>query len=567
MQYETQVRNSRILLVDDLIANVSLLENILNRLAYKQIRNLTDPLQVAAMVAEWKPDIIVLDLAMPHLNGFKVMEQLRNQISKEDWIPILVLTADTDPGTKRKALAAGATEFLAKPFDSSEIVLRIRNLLLMRILRAELQNQNGILEERVATRTRSLSERTEQLEQALAELKTTQQQVVQQERFRAFGEMAGGVAHDFNNVLMCVIGYTDLLLGDPTILQEPETVREFLKTMNTAGHDASQIVARLRNFYRPREASEIFTAIDLNTLVKEVAPLTQPKWKTQALSTGRVIELEFDLATLPSVMCNPADMREVLVNLIFNAVDAMPNGGTITLRTRCENGVVSIGVCDAGTGMSDEVRERCMEPFFSTKGDHGTGLGLSMVFGIIKRHEGTIDIESELEKGTTFWIRLKSSNEALERTELEEIGVQRSLHVLAVDDEPMARDLVTRYLNADGHSVVVANNGEAAWEKFQTEKFDLLITDHAMPGMTGIQLSAAVKSAAANQPIIMLTSLSDPIFEAGEKPASVDKLLNKAISQKGLRHAICEVMREAEAIRDAAAIRDPEEVREAEAVH
>lgn len=567
MQYETQVRNSRILLVDDLIANVSLLENILNRLAYKQIRNLTDPLQVAAMVAEWKPDIIVLDLAMPHLNGFKVMEQLRNQISKEDWIPILVLTADTDPGTKRKALAAGATEFLAKPFDSSEIVLRIRNLLLMRILRAELQNQNGILEERVATRTRSLSERTEQLEQALAELKTTQQQVVQQERFRAFGEMAGGVAHDFNNVLMCVIGYTDLLLGDPTILQEPETVREFLKTMNTAGHDASQIVARLRNFYRPREASEIFTAIDLNTLVKEVAPLTQPKWKTQALSTGRVIELEFDLATLPSVMCNPADMREVLVNLIFNAVDAMPNGGTITLRTRCENGVVSIGVCDAGTGMSDEVRERCMEPFFSTKGDHGTGLGLSMVFGIIKRHEGTIDIESELEKGTTFWIRLKSSNEALERTELEEIGVQRSLHVLAVDDEPMARDLVTRYLNADGHSVVVANNGEAAWEKFQTEKFDLLITDHAMPGMTGIQLSAAVKSAAANQPIIMLTSLSDPIFEAGEKPASVDKLLNKAISQKGLRHAICEVMREAEAMRDAAAIREPEEVREAEAVH
>src|SRR5687768_5536577 len=223
MQYETQVRNSRILLVDDLIANVSLLENILNRLAYKQIRNLTDPLQVAAVVEEWKPDIIVLDLAMPNLNGFKVMEQLRNQISKEDWIPILVLTADTDPGTKRKALAAGATEFLAKPFDSSEIVLRIRNLLLMRILRAELQNQNGILEERVAARTRSLSERTEQLEQALAELKTTQQQVVQQERFRAFGEMAGGVAHDFNNVLMCVIGYTDLLLGDSTILQEPET--------------------------------------------------------------------------------------------------------------------------------------------------------------------------------------------------------------------------------------------------------------------------------------------------------------------------------------------------------
>jgi CheY-like chemotaxis protein len=239
----------------------------------------------------------------------------------------------------------------------------------------------------------------------------------------------------------------------------------------------------------------------------------------------------------------------------------MPNGGTITLRTRSENGVVAIGVSDAGTGMSSEVRERCMEPFFSTKGDNGTGLGLSMVFGIIKRHEGTIDIDTEIGKGTTFWIRLKTSNEALERTELEEIGVQRSLHVLAVDDEPMARDLVTRYLNADGHSVVVAHNGESAWEKFQTEKFDLLITDHAMPGMTGIQLSAAVKSVAANQPIIMLTSLSDPIFETGEKPPTIDKLLNKAISQKGLRHAICEVMRDVEALRDAEAIRQPESVR------
>jgi DNA-binding response OmpR family regulator len=341
MQYETQVRNSRILLVDDLIANVSLLENILNRLAYKQIRNLTDPLQVAAVVEEWKPDIIVLDLAIESQRT-KVMEQLRNQISKEDWIPILVLTADTDPGTKRKALAAGATEFLAKPFDSSEIVLRIRNLLLMRILRAELQNQNEILEERVAARTRSLSERTEQLEQALAELKTTQQQVVQQERFRAFGEP--GASPRLQQCVDVVIGYTDLLLGGEFHSRGRKRCGEFLRTMNTAGHDAPRSCAAA-SFYRPRSRAEIFTPIDLNA-VQEGLTLTQPRSGKPDVEHRRG-STSIRPATLPSVMCNPADMRGPgEPDLQCRCV---PNGGPITGRAA---GGVSHRCERRGTGVS-----------------------------------------------------------------------------------------------------------------------------------------------------------------------------------------------------------------------
>ncbi len=261
MEYEKLARNSRIMVVDDVIANVSLLENILNRMGYKQIRSITDSRQVAEAVEEWRPDLVVLDLAMPHLDGFDIMEKLRVEVPKQDWVPVLVLTADTQADTKRKALAAGATEFLSKPFDISEIMLRIRNLLLMRIFHLELRNQNRLLEYRVEARTKSLSERTAELEEALSQLKRTQQQVVQQERFRAFGEMAGGIAHDFNNVLMCVIGYTDLLLSDDKILAEGETAKKFLRTMNTAGHDAAKIVGRLRNFYRPREESDVFTPI------------------------------------------------------------------------------------------------------------------------------------------------------------------------------------------------------------------------------------------------------------------------------------------------------------------
>ncbi len=541
MQYETQIRNSRVLVVDDLVANVSLLENVLQRLGYKNFRGVTDPREVFAIVEEWQPDLIILDLAMPYLTGFEILEGLRSKEAQEEWIPVLILSGETDPGTKRKALAAGATEFLAKPFDTSEVILRIRNLLLMRILHSELRDQNRVLEQKVVERTKTLRERTAELEQALSELTQTQKQLVQQERLRAFGEMAGGVAHDFNNVLLCVIGYTDLILENPAILEKKETALGFMQTMNTAGHDASRIVARLREFYRPRDQSEILVLVSMNGLIEEVIPLTQPKWKAQAMATGRVIDLELDLMELPPVSCHPAEIREVIVNLIFNAVDAMPQGGTITLRTRYTQRGVSIGVSDTGTGMTEEVRQRCMEPFFSTKGDTGTGLGLAMVFGIIKRHDGTVEVESEVGKGTTVWIYLHAHAGEIAGVYDEEIQLGRSLRILAVDDDPMARDVVGRYLEADGHEVVSAASGAEAMELFKSETFDLVITDHVMPGMTGIQLAGAIRSASEHQPIILLTGYSDPAFDLAPAAAGVDTV-SKTVTRRDLRHAIAKLM-------------------------
>ncbi len=544
MEYEKQVRNSRILVVDDLIANVSLLENILHRMGYKHIRSLTDPRAVEEVVAEWRPDLIVLDLAMPHLSGLELMERLRAPVPKQDWVPVLILTADGEAGTRRKALAAGANEYLTKPFDIHEIILRIRNLLLIRILHAELRDQNRLLEYRVEARTRSLSERTQELEEALTELKQTQQQVVQHERFRAFGEMAGGVAHDFNNVLMCVIGYTDLLLSNPNILSEKEMARKFLRTMNSAGHDASKIVARLRDFYRPREESEVFTRINLNQLLEEVVPLTQPKWKTQALASGRVIDLQMDLVELPPVTCNPAEIREMLVNLIFNAVDAMPQGGVVTLRTRCDGAHVSMGISDTGTGMSPEVQERCMEPFFSTKGQNGTGLGLSMVFGIVKRHEGVVEIESVMGEGTTFWIRLSTGLQEHDPGDASEEAVERPLRILVVDDEPVALDILCRYLHADGHSTEVACDAREAMDKFVVEPFDVVITDQAMPGLTGCQLAAAIRERVPDQPILLFAMYCESRGHAAEEvPPGIDLLASKALSQKDLSRAVARALR------------------------
>ena len=520
--------DARLLIVDDCVANISLLRNILNRLGFNQIDTVTDSRETFERVAEFKPDLIILDLNMPHLDGFEVMQQLSKEISRDIFLPVLVLTADATGETKRKALAAGANDLVTKPFNSAEVFMRIRNLLEIRFLHLELQEQNQTLEVKVAERTRDLRE--------------MQQKIVAQERLRAFGEMAGGIVHDFNNALMSVIGYSEMLLNDDEMLRDFKTAREFLQIMNTAGRDASQVISRLRDFYRPREITDVFSRLDLNELIMQAVPLTQPKWKGQALADGRTINVELDLAKVPPISGNAGELREVATNLIFNAVDAMPSGGTITLRSSEERGQAVLEVSDTGSGMSDEVRQRCLEPFFSTKGEKGTGLWLSMAFGIIKRHEGNVEIESTPGNGTTFRIRLPALTETLEACGDETEKVDRSLHVLVVDDELVTRGVLASYLTADGHSVVTAVNAEEALARFGNAKFDLLITDYAMPGMNGAQLATAVRKMRAGQPVILVTGFAVGGMGQDEDPGSVNLVMRKPIPRRELRRALVSVM-------------------------
>ena len=520
--------DARLLIVDDCVANISLLRNILHRLGFTQIDTVTDPRETFARVEAFRPDLIILDLNMPHLDGFAVMQQLGKVIPRDTFLPVLVLTADATAETKRKALSAGATDLVTKPFNSSEVFMRIRNLLQIRFLHLQLHEQNQTLETKVAARTR--------------ELREMQRQAVSQERLRAFGEMAGGIVHDFNNALMSVIGYSEILLNDDEMLRDLETARGFLKIMNTAGQDASHVIGRLRDFYRPREISDVFARVDLNEILEQAVPLTQPKWKGQALAEGRTITVELDLAKLPPISGNPAQLREVATNLIFNAVDAMPAGGTITLRTSTEEGLAVLEVRDTGSGMSEEVRSRCLEPFFSTKGEKGTGLGLSMVFGILKRHEGSVEIESAPGQGTTFRLRLPPMDEAPAPAEDDEGRMARSLHVLVVDDEPVSRGVLESYLMADGHSVVTAGSAGEAIGCVVTEPFDLLITDHAMPGMNGVQLAAAVRAMHAGQPVILVTGFAAGSMGADEEPPGVDLVMRKPVPRRELRRALVSVM-------------------------
>ena len=270
--------------------------------------------------------------------------------------------------------------------------------------REALESVNAVLETRVAERVKDLEhvndqlqvqvkEReqaegdlrvaNERLEGTLADLKDSQEQVVHQARMQALGQMASGVAHDFNNALSPIVAYTDLMISVPETLDNKEEVTEYLQTMNTAAEDAAGVVKRLREFYRKPEATVNLEDIDLSQVVTQVIALTQPRWRDQAQSKGITIEIETDLQEVPTVAANESELREVLTNLVLNATDAMPEGGTLTLRTRRNAEQAILEVNDTGVGMSEEVRKRCMEPFFTTKGEQGTGLGLAMGYGII----------------------------------------------------------------------------------------------------------------------------------------------------------------------------------------
>lgn len=526
------IKQGRILIVDDEVSSLCLLENVLQRLGFRFIRTVADSRRTLAEMEEFRPDLLMTDLDMPGMDGLELIRAVRARPTEDAALPILVLTGNVRSLVRQDALRAGATDILFKPLESCEMLMRVRNLLRAHFLQQQIQTHNQLLEESVAARTA-------ELRNALAELREAQHQVVQQARLRAFGEMAGGVVHDFNNALMSVIGYSELLLADDELIGDRAVVREYLTTINTAGVDASHVISRLRDFYRPREAGDVFTPTDLNKLIEEAVPLTRPKWHDRALESGRVIQVELELQKLPPVLANASELREVITNMIFNAVDAMPEGGTITIRTVCAGHRVRVEIADTGFGMTEEVRTRCAEPFFTTKGEHGTGLGLSMSFGILRRHEAKLEIDSIEGIGTTFRIEFPSCHAGLGTAPAAAAPHRRVLRVLVVDDDPVSLEVVTRFLRADLHEVVAATSGEKAVAQLNSRPFDLLVTDQGMPGMSGLQLA---DEAGRIRPAIRTMLVTGFGPSAEQETAAIHRVLRKPVSRDGLRSALEHVL-------------------------
>ena len=388
----------------------------------------------------------------------------------------------------------------------------------------------------------SLRDSTRQLASTVAELRETQKQIVQQERLRALAQMASGVAHDFNNVLAKILGFNELLLAWPENLNDKEKVKKYIQMTSAAAQEAVNIVNRLREFYRHRKESDVYQAVDLNETVAQAVVMTQPKWKDQMMASGATVVVETDLKDVPPVRGSESDLRESLINLLFNAVDAMPQGGTLTVATGTEDDSVVIQVRDTGRGMTEEVRQHCFEPFFTTKGERGTGLGLAIVYGIVQRHGGSIDVQSEPGKGTIFVIRLPIPQAEGGELVTSSAAPSRPLRVLLAEDEPQVRDIEAEYLRGDGHFVETAADGREAMERFAQWGYDVVVVDRAMPEMNGDQLTAAIKQKSPNTPVVMVTGFADMPVEGGDGTHQPDLILRKPITQMTLRQAIARVL-------------------------
>lgn len=385
------------------------------------------------------------------------------------------------------------------------------------------------------------------LQKSNKELRETQNAVLQQERLRALGQMASGVAHDINNAISPITIYSDLLLlKEPTLSEES---KEFVTIMQRAAYDVAATVARLREFYRQREPqSEVFP-VQLNRLVKEVIGLTRARWVDIPQERGIVIDLQTDLALdLPDVDGIESELREALINLIFNAADAMTTGGRLTIRTGLrgsgEATRIFVEVADTGHGMDEETRLRCLEPFFTTKGERGTGLGLAMVCGVAQRHEATLEIESELGRGTTMRMVFPlPSGTAARAVEDGTPPPPPRMRILLVDDDPLIIKALRIALVTDGHLVESAEGGQQGLDLFREAldrgaAFDVVITDLGMPVIDGRAVAAGVKTAAPGTHVIMLTGWGQRLLDEGAIPPHVDEMLSKPPDLASMRAAL-----------------------------
>jgi len=369
----------------------------------------------------------------------------------------------------------------------------------------------------------------------VTEKKEIEGKLIQAEKLKSLGELAGGVAHDFNNVLAAILGRAQLLkmgLEPPSDKKEKRKsvfeLKECLEVIENAAKDGAETVRRIQEFARRRADDKNFETVDINELLNQSLEFTRVKWKNQAEKQGIKINIQKELSPLPSSTGCASELREVFTNLINNAVDAMPNGGHIKIKTFKKDNFISVEIVDTGVGIPKTIRDKIFDPFFTTKGLQSTGLGMSVSYGIINRHQGTISVDSVEGKGTTFTITFpileKGKKEEKVNIILEE---QRKARILVIEDQKEVRDTLTAILKNSGHEVEVASDGRKGIELFEKKEFDLVLTDLGMPEMSGWQVAEKVKSINGRIPVAIITGWNIEMNEREMKNKWVDLIIYK----------------------------------------
>lgn len=391
----------------------------------------------------------------------------------------------------------------------------------------------------------------------LSERKQLEATVERAERLSALGTMASGVAHNFNNILAAVLGRVQLMLRYPGRVD----MQAGLETIQKSALDGAATVKRLQDFARVRVAGGDFEAVDLNEVVRDAVEYSRTRWDQQAHQDGVTYEVVPALCMDGQVQGLGSELKEVVLNLINNALDAMPDGGRIDLETSVRDDQVWLEVRDSGEGMSEDVRRRVFDPFFTTKGTAGMGLGLAESYGIVKRHRGAIEVRSSPGNGTTFTLRFPQSQASARKIEPStpsKDGARPKGAILVVDDQRDQGLVLAEMLEPEGHEVRFAEGGKEGLEVLRSGRFDVLMTDLSMPEISGWDLARLARAEDPQLKIVLVTGLGASFDDERLVAAGVDRCLAKPVAMQQLLETVGELLRDQRQARESAEAPGPE---------
>jgi signal transduction histidine kinase/ActR/RegA family two-component response regulator len=409
-------------------------------------------------------------------------------------------------------------------------------------------NELEASEEELKEKTQALTIANKELKRAYSELESTQENLIKVEKMKALGELTAGIAHDFNNVLAAILGRVQLLSKQFKPLKGKQEKRKSmrglkaaLEVIEKASLDGAETVRRIQEFSRRRADDKDFTKVDIKEIIEDALEFTKVRWKGEVESKGIQIKIKKELPPLTPINGSPSELREVFTNLINNAIDAMPQGGTIRIESFMDDSIAVIRISDTGKGIPKDITDRIFDPFFTTKDVKSTGLGLSVSYGIINRHRGTITVDSVEGEGTTFTIKFPIAKKTGKGKAKEEKIIpinrkQKKASILVIEDEEDVRELLRDILKDAGHRVEVANDGSEGIEIFKKNKFDLVFTDLGMPVMSGWEVAEKVKSINEKVPVALITGWNvkldgSEMNDSGinlviQKPFKMEQILN-----------------------------------------
>jgi PAS domain S-box-containing protein len=372
------------------------------------------------------------------------------------------------------------------------------------------------------------------------EARQLRDRLAETEKLRALGELAGGVAHDFNNLLGAILGRVQLLRRRGF---SPDVDRD-LTVIETAAQDGRETIRRIQDFSRIRRDRQFFP-VDLTDVIRDSLEITRSRWKSEAERRNISVQVVLEAEDVPPVLGNAAELREVFTNLVLNAVDAMPQGGKLRLSCRREGDWVVSEVEDTGVGMTAEIRKQLFDPFFTTKGTRGMGLGLSVAYGIMTRHEGRIEVRTGMGQGTTFVLELPVAKEGAKAVGGDGAALPRLLRpgrILVIDDEVEVGEVIRDVLIAEGHTVDLADCGTDGIRLATVSPYDMVFTDLGMPDMSGWEVAERIGQVRPGVPVALVTGWGTSLDEDDVRKKGIAAVVRKPFDIAELIRSATEIL-------------------------